>query len=86
MVSSIATDASRRLSSLSMQLGDRVLNEHDVITVDGSTGEIYLGAVERRSAAEDEDFQAVLKWADELRTLKVRRCMPCLPCRGGEGL
>lgn len=60
-----------------MQLGDRVIKEHDIITVDGSTGEVYLGSVERRSAAEDEDFQTILKWADEMRELKV--CVPRSP-------
>ncbi len=42
-----------------------------MITIDGSTGEVYLGTVDRRSATEDKDFQAVLKWADDLRELKV---------------
>lgn len=54
------------------------LKEHDVITIDGSTGEVYLGTVDRRSATEDEDFQTVLKWADDLRELKVKA--------GGEGI
>ena len=54
------------------QLGDLSLKEHDIITIDGSTGEVYLGTVDRRSAAEDEDFQTVLKWADEARKLKAR--------------
>lgn len=54
------------------KLGDVELKEHDVITIDGSTGEVYLGTVERRSAAEDEDFQTVLGWADKMRKLKVR--------------
>lgn len=49
-----------------------MLYEHDIITIDGSTGEVYLGTVDRRSAAEDEDFQTVLKWADDMRKLKVR--------------
>lgn len=54
------------------QLGEVEVKEHDVITIDGSTGRVYLGTVDRRSATEDEDFQAVLKWADDLRQLKVR--------------
>lgn len=54
------------------KLGDVELKEHDVITIDGSTGEVYLGTVERRSATEDEDFQTVLGWADKMRKLKVR--------------
>ncbi|CAN0518873.1 unnamed protein product, partial [Ectocarpus sp. 12 AP-2014] len=51
--------------------GENKLKEHDVVTIDGSTGEVYLGTVDRRSAAEDEDFQAVLKWADDIRELKI---------------
>ena len=53
------------------KLGDVELKEHDIITIDGSTGEVYLGSVERRSATEDEDFQTVLGWADKIRKLKV---------------
>eukprot|EP00903_Cladosiphon_okamuranus_P013193 g12305.t1 len=54
-----------------LKLGEVEVKEHDIITIDGSTGEVYLGTVDRRSATEDEDFQAVLKWADDLRKLKV---------------
>eukprot|EP00752_Nemacystus_decipiens_P009745 g8703.t1 len=54
-----------------LKLGQVELKEHDIITIDGSTGEVYLGTVDRCSATEDEDFQAVLKWADGLRKLKV---------------
>ena len=54
-----------------LKLGDIELKEHDIITIDGSTGEVYLGTVERRSATEDEDFQTVLGWADRIRKLKV---------------
>lgn len=61
----------RRPSGNGIQLGEVEVKEHDVITIDGSTGEVYLGTVDRRSATEDEDFQAVLKWADDLRQLKV---------------
>ncbi|CAN0404842.1 unnamed protein product, partial [Hapterophycus canaliculatus] len=53
-----------------LKLGEVELKEHDVITIDGSTGEVYLGTVDRRSATEDEDFQTVLKWADDIRQLK----------------
>lgn len=48
--------------------------------MDGSTGEVYLGSVERRSAAEDEDFQTILAWADEMRKLKVSIHAAVLGC------
>nr|AIT69957.1 pyruvate orthophosphate dikinase [Sargassum horneri] len=65
------TAAEVNAKSKVLKLGDVELKEHDVITIDGSTGEVYLGTVERRSAAEDEDFQTVLGWADKMRKLKV---------------
>lgn len=55
-----------------IQLGEVEVKEHDVITIDGGTGKVCLGTVDRRSAVEDEDFQTVLKWADDLRGLRVR--------------
>lgn len=65
------TAADVDIAGKSLKLDGLELKEHDIITIDGSTGEVYLGTVDRRSAAEDEDFQTVLKWADEARTLKV---------------
>ncbi|CBN74442.1 Pyruvate, phosphate dikinase [Ectocarpus siliculosus] len=65
------TAAEVDVKTKTLTLGENKLKEHDVVTIDGSTGEVYLGTVDRRSAAEDEDFQAVLKWADDIRELKI---------------
>nr|AIT69956.1 pyruvate orthophosphate dikinase [Dictyopteris undulata] len=65
------TGAEVDVRAKTLTLGDQVIKENDIITIDGSTGDVYLGSVERRSAAEDGDFQAVLEWADEMRELKV---------------
>ena len=48
------------------------LREGDVITIDGGTGAVYIGAVELVPPQLNEDFQTVLGWADELRRLRVR--------------
>ncbi|MDR0482339.1 MAG: pyruvate, phosphate dikinase [Cellulomonadaceae bacterium] len=53
-------------------IGDRVLTETDVITLDGSTGEIYDGALKLTEAQITDDFREVLGWADEIRRLGVR--------------
>jgi pyruvate,orthophosphate dikinase len=53
--------------------GKVTFKEGDQISVDGSTGEVYLGAIPTVSARfEDQpDLQTVLGWADEVRRLQV---------------
>lgn len=46
--------------------------EGDVITIDGSTGEVILGAVPMIQPELSGDFAALMGWADEIRRLKVR--------------
>ncbi len=48
------------------------LNELDVISIDGSTGKVYLGKIPTVEAAGNEDYQTIMAWADEIRRLKVR--------------
>jgi pyruvate,orthophosphate dikinase len=48
------------------------LHEGDVITIDGGSGAVYLGAVELVPPQLNDDFQTVLGWADEIRRLRVR--------------
>jgi pyruvate,orthophosphate dikinase len=54
------------------RIGDTALAEGDVITIDGGTGRVIIGAVELVPPQINEDFQTILEWADELRRLKVR--------------
>ena len=49
-----------------------VVREGDVITIDGATGELMLGAVPLVAAELGEDFDAIATWADERRRLRVR--------------
>ncbi|MDD3492155.1 MAG: pyruvate, phosphate dikinase, partial [Candidatus Thermoplasmatota archaeon] len=54
------------------RIGDQVLREGDVITIDGSTGEVMQGEltlVPPSFAAETETF---LSWADQVRRMGVR--------------
>jgi len=55
-----------------LKYGDQILTRGDVITLDGTTGEVILGTVQLAEAGGDEDFQTVLGWADKYRTLKVK--------------
>lgn len=54
-------------------LGGYTYHEGDVISFDGSTGNIYDGALEvQAGSVEDEDFATIMSWADEFRTMEVR--------------
>ena len=48
------------------------VKEGDVITIDGSTGEVMLGEVKTINPDISGDFSEIMKWADETRTLKIR--------------
>ena len=52
--------------------GARTLSEGDVITVDGSTGEVLAGAADMLAPALDDAFQRLLTWADEFRDIGIR--------------
>jgi pyruvate,orthophosphate dikinase len=53
--------------------GDVTFRQGDPISVDGSTGEVFIGALPTVSARfEDQpDLQRILSWADEIRRLQV---------------
>jgi pyruvate,orthophosphate dikinase len=55
-----------------VRLGGQKLKEGDVITIDGGTGRVIVGAVPLVPPAINEDFETILGWADDLRRLKVR--------------
>ena len=56
----------------SMTIGDHTINEGDIVTIDGSTGEVMLGAVETKQPELSGDFETVMAWADASRRMKVR--------------
>ena len=48
------------------------VKEGDIITIDGSSGEVMLGEVKTINPDISGDFSEIMKWADETRTLKIR--------------
>ncbi|NVJ91633.1 MAG: pyruvate, phosphate dikinase [Methylocystaceae bacterium] len=50
----------------------KVLAEGDVITLDGSTGEVILGTVPTIQPELSGDFSKLMSWVDEIRVLGVR--------------
>ena len=51
---------------------DIVINEGDMISIDGTTGIVVLGAVDLVLPELTGDLDTILEWADEFRTLGVR--------------
>lgn len=49
-----------------------VYHEGDDISLDGSTGNVYVQAIATTEAELTGDFGIVMGWADEIRTMKVR--------------
>jgi pyruvate,orthophosphate dikinase len=63
----IVVDVDLRLA----HVGNHILHEGDVITLDGGTGMVYLGAIPTIPAHFSDDMQTLLGWADEAAGLKV---------------
>ena len=53
--------------------GNRVIREGDVISIDGTTGEVFAGALALREVdfSKEVELATLLKWADEIRRLGV---------------
>lgn len=52
--------------------GSLVLNEGDIISVDGSSGRIYSGEIPTVLVENDKELHRLLSWADKFAQLKVR--------------
>lgn len=64
----IAVDA----NSKHFKVGDKIVKEGDLITMDGSTGNVYLGSLDLIAPEVTGSFGTLMSWADEFRTMKVR--------------
>jgi pyruvate,orthophosphate dikinase len=74
------------------RVGGREVREGDTLTIDGTTGEVMLGAVPTVQPELSGDFGTLMEWADAKRRLKVRtNAETPLDCRtardfGAEGI
>ena len=53
-------------------VGGEVLRRGDIITLDGTTGEVIKGAVPTINPELSGDFATLMSWADKVRRMKVR--------------
>jgi pyruvate,orthophosphate dikinase len=56
----------------SMKAGPKVFKKGDIITIDGSTGQVIEGAVKMLEPELSGDFGTLMQWADEARRMNVR--------------
>ena len=52
--------------------GTIILEEGDLISLDGTLGEVYIGELESEPPKLSEEFNTLMEWSDEFRRMKVR--------------
>ncbi len=65
---SLSIDATAKIA----RVGGREIREGDTLTIDGSTGEVMVGAVATVQPELSGDFGTLMEWADGSRRMKVR--------------
>src|SRR5262249_4108623 len=56
-----------QISGKAFTVGDVTVDEGEVISLDGSTGQVVLGEVELTAAEAPDELKTILVWADEVR-------------------
>ena len=54
------------------KVNDRVFKEGEIITIDGSCGEVMYGEVKTIKPDISGDFSKIMSWADSIRSMRVR--------------
>ncbi len=52
-------------------LSGKLVREGDIVTIDGTSGEVIIGAVDLVQPGPNADLDQILEWADEFRQLRV---------------
>jgi pyruvate,orthophosphate dikinase len=55
-----------------IKVGSKTFTHKDVLSIDGSTGEVMAGEIATQEPKLGGNFKTVMDWADKYRTLKVR--------------
>ncbi|RLB46726.1 MAG: pyruvate, phosphate dikinase [Deltaproteobacteria bacterium] len=71
-VGDLNVDYQSQTVTVRTEAGVTVLKPGDVITLDGTNGLIYEGALDVEAAAKVPEFDTLMGWADERRRLRVR--------------
>ncbi len=82
-----ASAVSIDLERETLQAGGTLLHKGDIITIDGSTGQIIKGRVPMREPELSEDFNRLMRWADGFRRHEsARQCRHAGRCAPGARL
>lgn len=68
-INNISIDEAKKQFTTHNQL---VIKQGDLITIDGTKGEVILGRAQLITPQISGEFDTILKWCDEIRRLKVR--------------
>ena len=60
-----------RIEGKQFTVGEVVVKEGDVISIDGATGEVVLGEVALSASKPPEEFDIILRWCDKVRKGKL---------------
>ncbi|MBL6629152.1 MAG: pyruvate, phosphate dikinase [Actinomycetota bacterium] len=60
-----------RIDGREFRVGSTVVRQGDVISLDGTTGEVMLGALELSAAEPPAEYHTILSWADRIRKGKM---------------
>ncbi len=60
-----------KISGKQFTVGDVVVKEGDMISLDGTTGEVVLGEMKLEAAEPPKEFTTILEWADQVRKGKL---------------
>jgi pyruvate,orthophosphate dikinase len=55
-----------------VKVGGKTLKQGDAVTINGTTGEVFLSALPLKKPEQTKEFKTLLGWCDEIRTIKVR--------------
>ncbi len=55
-----------------IEVGEHIIRKGDYLTIDGSTGNVYLGKLKTIDASIEAEFNEYMTWVDEIKKLGVR--------------
>ena len=64
-------DFQKRTVHIDGQSSSEALREGDLLTLDGSTGNVYLGALDVIASTTVDELHELMSWADEIRRMRV---------------
>jgi pyruvate,orthophosphate dikinase len=54
-----------------IQAGDKIINKGEKISIDGTSGEVFIGEVQTMPPQVSDNLEKLLGWADEFKKLKI---------------